>query len=84
MPLLPQFDLAGRTAILHVSGGEDAPFLASALAEAGASVFVVSRSQAIVDAALSALSSTDLGLGGLNVVLDSAEAANQVVNSSRT
>ncbi|MBM3943429.1 MAG: SDR family oxidoreductase [SAR202 cluster bacterium] len=43
MPILPEFNLAGRRALLYTAGGDEAPILAQALAEAGASVVVVSR-----------------------------------------
>lgn len=55
MPVLPEFSLSGRVAVLYTSGGDDAPFLAMALAEAGASVFVVARGHNSLDAVLTAL-----------------------------
>ena len=55
MPILPEFNLSGQTAVLSTSGGDQAPFLAQALAEAGASVFVVARNQTALDAILDAL-----------------------------
>ena len=55
MPILPEFSLSGQTAVLSTSGGDQAPFLAQALAEAGASVFVVARNQTALDAILDAL-----------------------------
>jgi NAD(P)-dependent dehydrogenase (short-subunit alcohol dehydrogenase family) len=55
MPVLPEFDLSGRVAVLYTSGGHDAPFLAQALAEAGAAVFVVARGQKLLDLVLTAL-----------------------------
>jgi NAD(P)-dependent dehydrogenase (short-subunit alcohol dehydrogenase family) len=55
MPILPEYSLAGRRAILATAGGDDAPVLAQALAEAGARVFVVARRQGLVDACLAAL-----------------------------
>ena len=55
MPVLPEFSLSGRVAVLYTSGGDDAPWLARALAEAGASVFVVARVQQSLDAVLTAL-----------------------------
>ena len=58
MPVLPEFSLAGRTAILATSGGDQAPFLAQALAEAGASVFTIARTQSLLDAVLDGLTGT--------------------------
>ena len=63
MPVLPEFSLAGRVAILATSGGDQAPFLAQALAEAGASVFTIARTQPLLDAVLAGLF-TPLGRGG--------------------
>lgn len=40
-----EFSLAGKTAIVASSGGDETPQLAAALAEAGASVFAVARHQ---------------------------------------
>ena len=61
MPVLPEYGLAGKTAILSTSGGGEAPFLARALAEAGASVFAVARTQALLDAVLASLPSGPSG-----------------------
>ena len=61
MPVLPEFDLTGKTAILSTSGGKEAPFLGQALAEAGASVFAVARTQALLDAVLASLPSGSNG-----------------------
>ena len=61
MPVLPEYGLSGQVAILATSGGGEAPFLAAALAESGASVFVVSRTQRLLDAALEALPSGSAG-----------------------
>ena len=55
MPILPEFSLAGQSAILATSGGDQAPFLAQALTEAGASVFTIARTQPLLDAVLQAL-----------------------------
>ncbi|MDE2842741.1 MAG: SDR family oxidoreductase [Chloroflexota bacterium] len=71
MPLLPKFSLAGKTAILHSAGGDDAPFLARALAEAGATVFAVCRRQDSLDAVLGALSAQSGEHGGVVAVIDS-------------
>ena len=61
MPVLPEFDLTGKTAILSTSGGKEAPFLGHALAEAGASVFAVARTQALLDVVLASLPSGSNG-----------------------
>lgn len=50
MPLPAEYDLAGRTAIVAASGGDETPHLAAALAEAGAAVFAVARHSSAVDA----------------------------------
>ncbi len=55
MPMLNEYSLSGRTAILHTSGGEDAPVLAQALTEAGAAVFTIARRQHLLDPVLDAL-----------------------------
>lgn len=55
MPLLPEYDLSGKVAILATSGGDQAPYLAMALSEAGASVFTVARRQTYLDKVLAAL-----------------------------
>ena len=44
-----EFDLSGRTAIVASAGGDESPFLAAALAEAGASVFAVARLKSAAD-----------------------------------
>ena len=61
MPLLEQYSLAGKTAILATAGGPDAPFLAQALAEAGASVFALARRQDLLTAVLTALGNNHSG-----------------------
>ncbi|HCP22794.1 MAG: SDR family oxidoreductase [SAR202 cluster bacterium] len=61
MPVLPEYDLSGKTAILSTSGGKEAPFLAQALAEAGAAVFAVGRTQALLDAVLASLPAGSTG-----------------------
>jgi len=55
MPPLAEYSLAGRVAILHTAGGDQAPFLAEALAEAGATVFVLARRQVLLEPVLAAL-----------------------------
>ena len=61
MPVLPEYDLTGKTAILSTSGGGEAPFLAQALAEAGASIFAVARTQSLLDALMALLPSGSSG-----------------------
>ena len=79
MPVLSEYDLSGQVAILATSGGDEGPFLAQALAEAGASVFAIARHQAGLDAVLSALPagspSHSSGPYGAVVAWNSAEAA---------
>ena len=55
MPVLPEYDLSGRVAILATSGGDEAPQLASALAEAGATLFVVARRESSLESVLGLL-----------------------------
>ncbi|MEE2880784.1 MAG: SDR family oxidoreductase [Chloroflexota bacterium] len=43
MPVLPEYDLNDKVAILATSGGEEAPQLAAVLMEAGAKVFTIAR-----------------------------------------
>ena len=62
MPVLPEYGLSGRVAVFATSGGDEAPFLAGALAEAGAAVFAVARSQRLLDAVIGALPSGSLGV----------------------
>ena len=61
MPVLPEYDLTGKTAILSTSGGTEAPVLAQALVESGASVFAVARTQSLLDALMAALPSGSSG-----------------------
>ena len=61
MPVLPEYDLTGKTAILSTSGGAEAPFLAQALAEAGASIFAVARTQPLLDVLMASLPSGSSG-----------------------
>ena len=77
MPLLSQYDLTGKTAILSSTGGDEASLLASVLAEAGATVFAVTRRQEDLDAILAALGSSGSNIGshsGVAVPLVSDEA----------
>ena len=64
MPALSEYSLSGRVAILHTAGGDQAPFLAQALAEAGAVVFTVARRQQLLDPVLEALGQYPGGHGG--------------------
>lgn len=43
MPVLSEYDLSDKIAILATSGGDEAPQLTAALLEAGASVFTIAR-----------------------------------------
>jgi len=61
MPVLSEYDLTGKTAILSTSGGTEAPFLGQALTEAGASVFAVARTKPLLDAVLAALPTGSTG-----------------------
>ena len=61
MPVLPEYGLSGQVAVFATSGGEEAPFLAGALAEAGADVFAVARTQPLLDAVMAALPSGSSG-----------------------
>ena len=74
MPVLPQINLAGKAAILYSAGGDEAPFLARALAEAGASVFAIARRQDALEAILAGLDVGNGRHGGIEATLDSAEA----------
>ena len=76
MPVLSEYDLSGQVAILATSGGDEGPFLAQALAEAGADVFAVARHQAGLDAVLSALPA---GCRGAVMASNSADAAAQAL-----
>ena len=55
MPLLPEYNLSGKVAVLATSGGDQAPYLALALSEAGATVFTVARRQDYLDDVMAAL-----------------------------
>ena len=61
MPVLPEYGLSGQVAIFATSGGDEGPFLASALAESGAQVFAVARTQRLLDSVLAALPSGSHG-----------------------
>ena len=55
MPALPEFSLSGKVAILYTAGGDEAPVLAQALAEAGAAVFTIARRQTLLEPVLAGL-----------------------------
>ena len=76
MPVLPEYDLSSKTAILATSGGGEAPFLGQALIEAGASVFAVARTQALLDAVLSSLPA---GSGGAVMDANLPDSAKNVM-----
>ena len=61
MPVLPEYELTGQVALLATSGGDETPLFASALAEAGATVFAVARTQRLLDAVLEELPSGSSG-----------------------
>jgi len=75
MPVLPEYSLSGKTAILATSGGGEAPVLGQALVEAGASVFTVARTQALLNAVLKSLPSDSTGAVMDACVSDSAKNA---------
>ena len=64
MPILPEFSLEGRSAILATSGGDQSPELAVSLAEAGAVVFTIARTRSLLESVLDALSATPASNGG--------------------
>ena len=64
MPILPEFSLEGRSAILATSGGDQSPELAVALAEAGAVVFTIARTRSLLESVLDALSAIPAANGG--------------------
>ncbi len=80
MPILPEYSLEGQVAVLATSGGDEAPFLAGALAEAGAEVFAVARNQRNLDAALAALPA---GSTGAVIDLSSGGAAAMMAEFDR-
>ena len=61
MPVLPEFSLAGRVAVLSTTGGDQAPLLAQCLAEAGASVFAIARRPQLLDQVMEALDAHSKG-----------------------
>ena len=83
MPLLPEYSLAGRVALLATSDGDEAPLLAQALAEGGASVFVIARQTAQLDTILHSLkqAATPGDHGGIAVNLATSEGLNQATEA---
>ena len=83
MPLLPQYDLSGKVAILYSAGGDDAPFLAQALAEAGASVYSITRRPDALGAITRALpevgGAAGVRHGGIALTLDSSTAVSKAL-----
>ena len=94
-----EFSLSGHTAIVASAGGDESPFLAAALAEAGAAVFAVARRQSAADAiadAVTAVSGHETAYhvgrwdtpGGASAVLDSFATAHPrvdiLVNDTRS
>ena len=77
MPVLPEFSLSGRVAVFATAGGDEGPLLALALAEAGASVFVVARTQELLDKTLAGLGSGRHG--GTVSALESAAEVERVI-----
>ncbi len=71
MPILSEYSLERRVAILATGGGDQAPYLAQALAEAGASVFTVARRETYLDAVMDSLAGDSSGKHG-GVVSDLA------------
>ena len=55
MPTLSEYSLSGKVAIMYTAGGNEAPVLAQALAEAGADVFTIARRQELLDPVLAGL-----------------------------
>lgn len=87
MPVLSEFSLSGRVAILSTAGSDEAPFLAQALAEAGASVFTIARRPESLNQVLKALEmgndSAFVGLaqGGIAVSLAGRQGVDQAMSA---
>lgn len=80
MPVLPQYNLEGKTALLYTAGGDEAPFLAQAIAEAGASVFAIARQQNALDAILAPLSASSGAHGGIVATPQSPNAVAEALS----
>lgn len=65
MPTLPEYSLSGKVAILYTAGGDEAPVLAQALAEAGAVVFTIARRQELLEPVLAGLTEYSGEHGGV-------------------
>lgn len=78
MPVLPEFSLSGRVAILSTAGSDEAPFLAQALAEAGASVFTIARHQQGLDRVQQSLGQAH---GGIAVSLTTKQGVDQAMSA---
>ena len=77
-----EFSLAGHTALLASAGGDEAPLLAAALAEAGAAVFAVARHAEGADAIRAAVSAVTGRATGAHVGRwDTPEGAAAVVDA---
>ncbi len=63
MPVLPEFSLQGKVAMIAGMGGDSTAILADALSEAGARVFIMARPQPVVE----------VGLGLIAAVLQNAK-----------
>ena len=55
MPTLSEYSLVGKVAIMYTAGGDEAPVLAQALAEAGSDVFTIARRQELLAPVLARL-----------------------------
>ena len=80
MPVLPEFSLSGRVAVLATAGGDQAPLLAQVLAEAGASVFAVARRQPHLDAIIEAVEQY-AALGGVLADMATPSGLSQFVEA---
>lgn len=82
MPLLPEYRLSGRVALLNTTGGDEAPALAQALSEAGAAVFAIARSRARLDAIADALAGESPGLmGGAAADVSTADGVDRAMEA---
>ena len=78
MPVLPEFSLSGQVAILSTAGSGEAPFLAQALAEAGASIFTIARHQEGLDRVRQVLGQAH---GGIAVSVATKEGIGQAMSA---
>ena len=49
MPIIEEFDLTGKIALIAADDEESTPYLAEAMAEAGANLFVIAPKQELID-----------------------------------